>query len=31
MSNYTGLTIKEAKENLKKYGPNEIIDVNKVT
>ncbi len=27
---YTGLTIKEAKENLQKYGLNEIIEINKV-
>ncbi len=28
---YTGLTTKEAKENLQKYGYNEIVDINKVT
>ena len=28
---YTGLTTKDAKENLKRYGLNEIIEVNKVT
>ena len=28
---YTGLTTKEAKDNLQKYGYNEIVDVNKVT